>query len=115
MTTLNDGRVLLGFETFIPPRLPTPDGHAEVDVGYGHVEAGAWYLVRHPDRRYDLRQVTLPSPATRPALVATRAIAVSPFPDGAALYFGGYDANKAPTHNTAWIARASIEAAVGRQ
>jgi hypothetical protein len=47
-------------------------------------------------------------------LVATRSIASSPFPnEGGTLYFAGYDANKAPAHNTAWIFRASLAAALG--
>jgi len=64
------------------------------------------------DRHYDLRQVTASS--TEPALVATRSIASSPFPnDAGALYFAGYDANKAPAHNTGWVFRASLAAALG--
>jgi len=47
------------------------------------------------------------------ALVATRSIRVSPFPsDTGTLYFAGYDANKAPAHNTAWIFRASFATAL---
>jgi hypothetical protein len=78
-----------------------------VDVGYGRLDAGGWYLIRHPDGRYDLRQITA-SPIAGQALVATRSIASSPFPnDGATVYVAGYDANKAPAHNTGWIFRAS--------
>jgi hypothetical protein len=36
----------------------------------------------------------------------------SPFTNDAAIYFSGYDANKAPAHNTVWIARAGIGAAL---
>jgi hypothetical protein len=40
--------------------------------------------------------------------VAIRSIRVSPFPeDGQAVYFAGYDANKAPVHDTAWIIRST--------
>jgi poly(A) polymerase len=96
--------LLIGLEAFIPPRAPTPEGHMIVDTGHGRLEGGGWYLVRHRDGRYGLRQVA--SPGGRP-LVAIRAIAASPFAsDGNALYFAGYDANKAPVHNTAWIMRA---------
>ncbi|MGA8757170.1 MAG: hypothetical protein WB611_12740, partial [Stellaceae bacterium] len=74
-------------------------------------ESGAWYLVRWPDGHYDLHQVTA---AFGHPLVATRSICASPFPsDGDAVYFAGYDANKAPAHNTAWIARAVLPAALG--
>jgi hypothetical protein len=105
--------LLIGLEAFLPPRAPMPSGHSAVDVGYGRLDAGGWYLVRYPDGRYDLRQITV-SPMTGQALVATRSIASSPFPnDGGTLYFAGYDANKAPAHNTAWIFRASVATALG--
>jgi hypothetical protein len=105
--------LLIGLEAFIPVRAPAPRGHRVIDVGYGRLDAGGWYLVRYPDGRYDLRQITA-SPITGQALVATRSIASSPFPnDGGTLYFAGYDANKAPAHNTAWIFRASLATALG--
>jgi hypothetical protein len=76
-----------------------------------HLEAGGWYLVRHPNRAYDVRQITAPS--GRP-LVGTRSIRVSPFPDEiGALYFAAYDANKVSTHDTAWMVRSAIAAAIG--
>jgi hypothetical protein len=105
--------LLIGLEAFIPPRAPAPSGHSVVDVGYGRLDAGGWYLVRYPDARYDLRQITA-SPIAGQALVATRSIACSPFAnDGGTLYFAGYDANKAPAHNTGWIFRASLAATLG--
>lgn len=91
--------VLIGFEAFIPPAAPTPPGHQKVDG----LEAGAWYFVRQPDRRYDLRKIAGRHPTTGRHLVATRTIAPSPFSDEPdAIYFGGFDANKLPAHNTAW-------------
>jgi hypothetical protein len=40
-------------------------------------------------------------------LVATRAIIASPFANDAdTIYFAGFDANRRPAHNTAWIFRA---------
>jgi hypothetical protein len=42
-----------------------------------------------------------------------RTIRASPFAGDSAVYFAGYDANKAPVHNTAWIVRASLAAALG--
>ena len=105
------GAVLLGLMAFVPRDVPIPQGHSIVDVGYGQVESGAWYLVRRPDGHYDLRAVT--ADFGHP-LVATRSIRASPFPgDGAAIYFAGYDANKAAAHNTAWIARATLGAVLG--
>jgi len=101
-----DEELLIGLEAFIPPRVQLPAGHVSVDVGYGRLEGGAWYLVRHRDGRYDLHQVEANLPTIGEALVATRSIARSPFPgDGGHLYFAGYDANKAAAHNTAWIVR----------
>jgi hypothetical protein len=45
--------------------------------------------------------------------VAVRSIRVSPFPpDADAVYFAGYDANKAPAHDTAWIYRSTTAAAI---
>jgi len=112
MTKLGD-LLLIGVHAFIPPRAPIAPGHAVVDVGYGRVESGGWYLVRHADGRYALRRVALPAPDDGRALVAVRAIAASPFPgDVDALYFAGYDTNKAPAHDTAWIARAGAKAAL---
>ena len=105
--------LFIGLEAFIPSRAPMPSGHSVVDVGYGRLDAGGWYLVRYPDGHYDLRQIAA-SPETAQALVATRSIASSPFPnDGGSIYFAGYDANKAPAHNTAWIFRASLATALG--
>jgi len=117
MTKIRDNHgeelLLIGLEAFIPPRAQVPDGHRVVDVGHGRLDAGAWYLVRHFGGRYDLRQITA-SPVAGRALVATRSIAVSPFPnDEGTLYFAGYDANKAPAHNTGWIFRASLATPLG--
>jgi hypothetical protein len=104
------GAVLLGVMSFVPRNTPIPPGHSVADVGYGQVETGAWYLVRWPTGRYDLRRV---SADFGHPLVATRTIAPSPFANDAALYFAGYDANKAPAHDTAWVARAIITTALG--
>ena len=103
--------VLLGLCAFIPRNVPIAPGHHVVDVGYGQVESGGWYLVRWPDGRYGLHQVVAAFPGP---LVATRSICRSPFPgDADAIYFAGFDTNKAPIHNTAWIARAPLRAVLG--
>ena len=103
--------LLMGIEAFIPPEAPLAAGHSVVDVGYGRLESGAWYLIRRPSGDYDLRQV--PARPGQP-MVATRAILASPFADDEpAVYFAGYDANKAPAHNTAWMVRSTLAAAVG--
>jgi hypothetical protein len=103
--------LLIGLEAFIPLRAEIAAGHNVVTVGYGRLEAGGWYLVRRVNGYYDLHQVAAP---TGQALVSIRTIRVSPFvEDRDAVYFGGYDANKAPAHNTAWIIRSTIGAAIG--
>jgi len=103
--------LLIGFLAFIPRDVPIAAGHSVVDAGYGQADSGAWYLVRWPDGRYDLHQVTAVSGHP---LLGTRSILASPFPDdGGAVYFAGYDAIKAPAHNTAWIARAGLAAVLG--
>jgi hypothetical protein len=73
--------------------------------------ARAWYPVRKPDGHYDLHQIT--AAFGRP-LVAMRSAVASLFQgDADAVYFAGYDAIKAPAHNTAWIVRASLSATLG--
>jgi hypothetical protein len=103
------GNVLMGVMAFIPRTASVAAGHALVDVGYGQVEAGGWYLVRSPDAHYALYRVT--ANFGHP-LVAVRTIAPSPFANDAVIYFGGYDANKAPVHDTAWVARAPVTLAL---
>jgi hypothetical protein len=104
------GAVLLGLMAFVPRNTPIPADHSVIDVGYGQVESAAWYLVRRPDAHYDLHRVAAAFPQP---LVATRTIRLSPFPgESDAIYFGGYDANKAPAHNTGWIAKATLGAAL---
>lgn len=102
--------LLLGLCAFIPRTVPIAPGHAVYDVGYGQMESGAWYLVRWPDGRYDLHRITAPFPQ---APVAVRSIRASPFPGDDSVYFAGFDAGKAPAHNTAWIVKAPRATAVG--
>jgi hypothetical protein len=103
--------LLIGIEAFIPAQAQIPAGHDVVSVGYGRLEAGGWYLVRRSNGHYDLRQITA-GPGR--ALVATRSIQASPFPqERDAVYFAGYDANKVPAHDTAWIMRSTTAEAIG--
>ncbi len=69
------------------------------------------YLIRHPDRRYELRRIFDPTLDPMPSLVSTRTIRVSPF-DGETIYFGGYDPNSVPAHNTGWVFSAPLETAL---
>lgn len=68
------------------------------------------YCIRHAkgsNITYEVAEITDPR---EPQLVSTRTIAVSPFPEdkGQVLYFGGYDCNSVPSHNTAWIYRGEL-------
>src|SRR6516164_9763053 len=67
--------LLIGLEAFVPPNAPIAAGHNVVNVGYGRLDAGGWYLVRHTAGRYDLRQIGAPSGWP---LVATRSIRALP-------------------------------------
>ena len=102
--------LLIGLQAFIPRNVPIAPGHHVFEAGYAQAESGAWYLVRWPDGRYDLHQVT---GAFAQPLLAVRSAAVSPFPGDEAVYLAGYDAIKAPAHNTAWIARAPLSTLFG--
>jgi hypothetical protein len=103
--------LLIGIEAFIPAQAQIAAGHDLVSVGYGRLEGGGWYLVRRCNGHYDLRQLTAGSGR---ALVAVRSIQASPFPqERDAVYFAGYDANKVPAHDTAWIMRSTTAEAIG--
>jgi len=115
MTRLRDPArgeaLLIGLQAFIPRNVAIAAGHRAFEAGYAQAESGAWYLMRWSDGRYDLHQVT---GAFAQPLLAVRAAAASPFPgDGDAVYLAGYDAIKAPAHNTAWIARAPLSTVLG--
>ncbi len=104
------GALLIGLMAFVPRSVAVAPGHGLVDVGYGQVEGSAWYLVRWPNGQYDLHRVE--APFKQPP-VAVRSIQASPFAgEGDGLYFAGFDANKAPAHNTGWIARTTIQEAL---
>ena len=68
--------LLIGLEAFVPPSAPIAAGHNSVNVGYGRLDAGGWYLVRHTAGRYDLRQIGAPSGWP---LVATRSTGLCRF------------------------------------
>jgi hypothetical protein len=103
--------LLIGIEAFIPAASPKPAGHDILSVN-GGLEGGGWYLLRHEDGRYDLHRVDASLPSIGGALVAVRAIVVSPFPgDAGSLYLAGYDANGTAAHDTAWIVRTTVATA----
>jgi hypothetical protein len=103
-----EATVLIGIEAFLPEASPVPAGHARADG----LDGGGWYFVRQGEQRYDLRKIGSSHPLTGAALIATRAIAPSPFANDNTIYFAGFDANKRPQHNTAWIFRAGKAKAI---
>ena len=73
--------------------------------------AEARYFIRHADGEKISFEVAEIEDSSKPMLVGTRTIAVSPFPNdrGRVLYFGGYDSNGVPANNTAWIYRGELQ------
>ena len=105
----NGQALLIGLEAFIPAASPRPLGHSVLDINHG-LEGGAWFLLRRSDGAYELHEVTLDHTPVNPGLVAVRVALASPFPaETGLMYLGGYDANDAPAHDTAWIARGRFD------
>lgn len=82
----------------------------KLETARGGRSGSGRYCIRHAkgaDITYEVAEITDPR---EPQLVATRTLAVSPFPEdrGRALYFGGYDCNSVPSHNTAWVYRGEL-------
>jgi hypothetical protein len=103
---------LFGFESTHPPAAVETKGPSlrllVRENPPASFAAEARHCIRHAsgaDIRYQLAEVADTSQPTR---VAVRTIAVSPFAEdrGQAFYFGGFDCNSIPSHNTAWICRA---------
>jgi hypothetical protein len=87
---------LLGVWINHPAGRETPEG------------ASAWYLVRHVDATYGHGRIYDPEhPRPNPprGLLATRTIALSPFPEerSRVFYFGGFDCAGIESRGTAWI------------
>jgi len=102
---------LFGFENGYPASTVQQNPHLRLftrEETKWYFAAEGRYFVRRatPDGVvYDLHEIV---DTSLPTLVGVRAIAVSPFPadKGQALYFGGFDCNSQPSHNTGWIYRA---------
>jgi hypothetical protein len=109
---------IFGFECTHPEAVVNshPDLKARAQINeksHGCFAGNARYCIRHAKRAdvtYEVAEITDPR---EPQLVATRTIAVSPFPEdrGRVLYFAGYDCNSVPSHNTAWIYKGTLPAA----
>jgi hypothetical protein len=102
---------LFGFESSYPAAVVQANaGKLRLFVREGHrgaFAAEARYFIRHANGKHISYEVAEVADPRQPALVAVRALAVSPFAEdgGRALYFGGFDCNAVPSHNTAWIYR----------
>ena len=109
---------LFGYECCHPPEVfnAHPELKARSQVRPDKPDPHLWfagngrYCIRHTAGArltYEVAEITDPR---EPQLVSTRTIAVSPFPEdhGRALYFGGYDCNRTPAHNTAWVYRGEL-------
>ncbi len=86
-----------------------PDWHV-FKTPFGYLAAEAYYFIRHTGANgvsFEVKEITDP---TLPTPVSIRTIAISPFAAdrGQVLYFGGFDCNSQPSHNTAWISRGSL-------
>jgi hypothetical protein len=92
--------LLMGFSAHTP--------NEPVTFGATQKYPGGGFLVRDCNAKYSVEWVHDPSIKPAPALVAVRAIVLSPFsrdPPGT-IYAGGFDAGNAPppgVHNTAWL------------
>jgi hypothetical protein len=98
-------RLLLGLEAITP--------QASETFGMQHFNPHGHYLLRDCDGSYALRELRDLKINPEPPLVAVRALAVSPFqsdPTGT-VYAGGFDTNRNPVHNTAWLYKGVPKAA----
>jgi hypothetical protein len=112
---------MFGFEiSFMQPAVKQHQQWRVMKVEKQHLTGSSWdmyysaegrYYVRYVKAgvvTYELKEVIDPA---LPTLVSVRTIAVSPFPvdQGKVLYFGGYDANYQPSHNTGWIYKGVLQ------
>jgi hypothetical protein len=90
-------RRLIGLETITRQAART--------FGFQHFNSNAYYLVRDCSGKYVLRQIQDSQIEPKPDLVAVRTLTLSPFPTDpvGTVYAGGFDANRNPVHNTAWL------------
>jgi hypothetical protein len=90
-------RLLIGIEAITP--------RAALTFGAQHFTPHAYYLVRDCSGRYVLQEIQDLQIDPKPELVAVRAFTGSPFPSDpiGTVYAGGFDTNRNPVHNTAWL------------
>jgi len=106
---------VFGFECCYPARVVNADPQLKTRAQKkenppAYFAPNARYCIRHAAGANITFAVAEVTDARQPLLVSTRVIAVSPFVEdhGKALYFGGFDCNSVPAHNTAWIYRAEL-------
>lgn len=79
----------------------------------------AYYYIRRGNGSritYELRRIDNLAVGPNVVLNSTRAIALSPYSsdNGQAIYFGGYDADDNPSHNTAYVLKTNLAMAFGQ-
>jgi hypothetical protein len=75
--------------------------------------AGAMYAIRTADQTYTVREVNGSYAPGKPVLVSPRTFARSPFGDNL-LFVGGHDCSNVRSDDMAWIFKASLDVALGR-
>ena len=103
--TTGKAKQMVGFEAII-----TGD-HPKWETFY----KGAMYAIRDENQNYTVTEVNGRSDTEKPALVAPRAYALSPFDDcdnKQVIFFGGHDANFRPSKDMAWIYSTALENAL---
>jgi hypothetical protein len=115
---------LIGVQALIPAGngLPTvkqncADCHPTAEHPQLGFYAGGIYFLRNNASSYEINEIggrRQSEQATQPALAAVRTYTLSPFDGGTdpAIYFGGYDCSGVPSHDTAWVFRGSVSAAL---
>jgi hypothetical protein len=106
----NETVYIIGFESLIGGQNYPTWGGNESRGWY----AGAMYAIRKGNGEYSVKEVNGPGDNDALALESTRAYALSPFAQdyNNVIYFGGHDCNYNPSHNTAWIFRATLDTAL---
>ena len=117
--------VLAAYNDFISVSDPTT-GSAKQMVGFEAVITGdhpkwetfykgAMYAIRDENQNYTVTEVNGRSDTEKPALVAPRAYALSPFEhcdNKQVIFFGGHDANFHPSKDMAWIYSTALDNAL---
>ena len=106
----NETVYIIGFESFIKGQNYPTWGGNDSSGWY----AGAMYAIRNGNGEYSVKEVNGPGDTDGLALESVRAYAMSPFAQDQnnVIYFGGHDCDGNPSHNAAWIFRATLDTAL---